>query len=120
MQVIISITRARVVEPFCITIVPEMVIYLCYHHVAVKCTPSVGASWALHVWANLSNYGRSESHVGHEMAIHNIDLPSNVNCDCYAHARKGIIHEASLPLGPLHPNILSPGQRSRRIGLRAQ
>lgn len=54
--------------------VPDPSFRLCYHHVAVECTPSIGACWALYVWADLSNYGRSEGHIGHEMAVHNIDM----------------------------------------------
>lgn len=49
--------------------------YLCYHHVAVKGPPPVRACRTVDVRADLCDDGGAEGHVGHEMAVHDVDLP---------------------------------------------
>jgi hypothetical protein len=48
--------------------------YLCNHHVTVKGTLSVGARGTLNVGADLGDNGGTKGHVGHEVAVHDVDL----------------------------------------------
>ena len=48
--------------------------HLCYHHMAVKGSLTVCGSWAVDVGANLGDYGGSKGHIGHKVAVHDVDL----------------------------------------------
>lgn len=48
--------------------------YLCNHHVAIKGTPLSRSSWLWDVRANLGDDGVAKGHIGHEMAVHNVDM----------------------------------------------
>ena len=48
--------------------------YLCNHHVTIKGPFSVRSSRTVDMGADLGDDGSTKGHVGHEMAIHDVDL----------------------------------------------
>jgi hypothetical protein len=50
---------------------------------AVKCTPAVLLPWPLDVPPDHGNYWRPEGNVGHEVAVHDVDVqPVSAMADC--------------------------------------
>lgn len=48
--------------------------HLCDHHMAVKGSPSIRAGGAVDVRTNFGDNRGAEGHVGHKMAVHDVDL----------------------------------------------
>jgi hypothetical protein len=48
--------------------------YLCNHHMAVECTFPIRAGGSVNVGTNLGDDRGAEGHVGHKVAVHDVDL----------------------------------------------
>ena len=90
------------------------------HHVAVKCALAAWLSGSRDVGADLGYDGRAEGHVGHEVAVHDVDLMGCEVKQGREREERDCLHGSSLLCRPLCLSILSRGLRSPRTRWRVR
>jgi hypothetical protein len=86
--------------------------YLCNHHMAVESAFAIGASGSINVGTNLGNDGGTEGHVGHKVAVHDVDLGRvsgivSRNCSGRLYVK---------PIGALGDGVCACSSQFRKVG----